>query len=285
MSVVIIFFNEAEHLRDAIESVLAQTYRDWELVLVDDGSDDQSVEVARDYAERHPENVTLVQHPGGANRGMSASRNLGVAQSRGDWITFLDGDDVWEADKLEGQFELLAQHLDVDVLVSPALWWYDSDDGPVDFVQALHAAPDSIVPGSDLVRAFLQDEWASLCDVLMKRDCFNDAEGYESDFRDMFEDQVFHTKLLLGRHVLVTRRWWYRYRQHPEATTALAHAGSRHRRARAKFLFWAMRYTLMQAEVPWRLRSTLVLESARLGAGPRAVLRRILATPRRAGDG
>ena len=83
VSVVIIFLNPGEFLSEAIESVFAQTYGNWELLLVDDGSTDSSTDVALQYAARYPERTRYLEHKGHQNRGMSASRNLGIRNARG----------------------------------------------------------------------------------------------------------------------------------------------------------------------------------------------------------
>ena len=90
VSAITIFLNAEKFIRDAIESVLAQTYDDWELLLVDDGSDDGSSDIARWYAEQYAPKVRYFEHAGHANLGMSASRNLGVEHARGEYIAFLE---------------------------------------------------------------------------------------------------------------------------------------------------------------------------------------------------
>src|SRR5215475_5728613 len=95
VSVVIIFLNAECFIQEAIESVFAQAYPAWELLLVDDGSSDASTTIAQRYAEQHRHQVRCLEHPGHANRGMSASRNLGIRNARGPYIAFLDADDVW----------------------------------------------------------------------------------------------------------------------------------------------------------------------------------------------
>ena len=89
VSVITIFFNEEKFIEDAVKSVFAQTYQDWELLLVDDGSTDKSTEIARRLAEQHPEKVRYLEHDGHKNRGMSASRNLGIRNADGEYHRFL----------------------------------------------------------------------------------------------------------------------------------------------------------------------------------------------------
>jgi hypothetical protein len=100
ISVIIPCFNAEPYLAAAIRSVQAQDWRDLEIVVVDDGSSDRSAELVRDT---FPE-VTLIRQ---ANQGVAAARNTGIRSSRGDWIAFLDADDIWLPGKLQAQMDLL----------------------------------------------------------------------------------------------------------------------------------------------------------------------------------
>ena len=95
VSVVIPAFNQARFLPAAIESTIAQTYRDREIIVVDDGSTDNTEEVERGFTDRR---LTYLRQ---RNQGASAARNAGVRASSGRFIAFLDADDRWAADKLE----------------------------------------------------------------------------------------------------------------------------------------------------------------------------------------
>ena len=66
---------------------------------------------------------------------------------------------------------------------------------------------------------FLKDEWASLCDILVRKEIVNQVGGYEDSFKGMYEDQVFHAKLCLNHLVFMSSKTWYRYRQHPQSCT------------------------------------------------------------------
>ena len=109
VSVIIIFLNEQRFLSEAIESVLEQTCSNWELLLVDDGSTDASTGIARRYSECDAQRVRYLEHPSHTNRGMSASRNLGIQEARGEYVALLDADDVWLQDKLARQLEIMEQ--------------------------------------------------------------------------------------------------------------------------------------------------------------------------------
>lgn len=93
MSVVVPFYDRERCLRRAIDSVTRQTYGDWELILVDDGSRDRSSEIAAACAREFPERVRVVTQ---SNQGPSAARNAGIAAATGSFVSFLDSDDAWE---------------------------------------------------------------------------------------------------------------------------------------------------------------------------------------------
>ncbi len=83
VSVICIFFQAERFFREAIDSVLAQEGADFELILVDDGSTDSSTQIAREYCALDPGRIRYLEHPGHANRGMSATRNLGLRSGAG----------------------------------------------------------------------------------------------------------------------------------------------------------------------------------------------------------
>ncbi|MBM2835200.1 MAG: glycosyl transferase [Candidatus Brocadiaceae bacterium] len=94
VSVVIPTYNRAPYVIMAIESVLAQSYQDYEIIVVDDGSTDGTRDVLEPYRDR-------IRYMYQDNKGVSAARNTGIQESRGEWIAFLDSDDEWLPNKLE----------------------------------------------------------------------------------------------------------------------------------------------------------------------------------------
>src|ERR687886_2833620 len=107
VSNIVIFLDAGRFIQEAIESVFAQTHGTWELLLVDDGSTDDSTQIARRYAARCPEKVRYLEHPGHQNRGKEISRNLGISHAEGEYIAFLDADDVRLPHALEQQVAIL----------------------------------------------------------------------------------------------------------------------------------------------------------------------------------
>jgi glycosyltransferase involved in cell wall biosynthesis len=109
ISVVIPMFNSAEFIGDAINSVLAQTFTEWELIVVDDGSSDEGASIVRRY--RDPR-INLIQQP---NSGVSAARNRGILSARNELVALLDADDLWMPDHLS-TIEALARRFPQAVL-------------------------------------------------------------------------------------------------------------------------------------------------------------------------
>lgn len=107
VSVIIPAYQHGQCIAEAVDSVIAQTFRDFEIIVVNDGSTDVTEDVLRPYVERN-----LIRYFHQENQGISATRNRGLSLATGEYVAFLDDDDVWPLDKLEWQ---------VDVLVNSAV--------------------------------------------------------------------------------------------------------------------------------------------------------------------
>lgn len=104
VSIVIPVFNKVSYIRETLGSALAQTYPFTEIVVVNDGSTDGSLGILKEYADKYPEKINLIDS---TNKGVSAATNLGIQAAKGDYIQFLDADDLLSPDKIEKQVELL----------------------------------------------------------------------------------------------------------------------------------------------------------------------------------
>ena len=113
ISVVMPVLNGEKYLAEAIESILNQTYQDFELIIVDDGSTDQTPEILRSYAQKDPR-IQILTNP--INRGIGYSRNRGIALSRGEYIANMDADDLCLPERFEKQVRFLDSHRDIAVL-------------------------------------------------------------------------------------------------------------------------------------------------------------------------
>lgn len=248
VSVIMIFLNAAVFITEAIASVLAQQYADWELLLVDDGSTDASTRIAQDFAAAYPAKIRYLEHSGHQNLGMSVSRNLGLQASRGAYIAFLDADDIWLPTKLAYQVPLLDQHPDVVMVYGSTMYWYswmkDAHHPANDYVYRTRVENNAVLRPPELLRCYLSNQAAvpCMCSVLARRTALQHVQGFEASFRGLYEDQVFYAKMCLAGPILVTDQFHEYYRQHPQSTCAIAEREGRVRAAQHMYLDWLAMY-------------------------------------------
>lgn len=257
VTVVVIVRDGERFLAEALESILVQEFDRWEAIVVDDGSIDGSRAIAERFAAADGERFRLVRHPDGANRGMSASRNLGIRHARGEYITFLDHDDRMLPAKLASQVADLDRHAEAVATVGPNLRWRSwtggGTQGTGDTVQDLGVALDRVHAPPGPLPVFLARTSATPQAPMVRRAAIDRVGGFDEAFRDMYEDQVFLAKIFLGGGVHITSSVLQHYRQHDASCVHLARRRGRHLAARAQFLSWLSGY-LANAPVPPAVR-------------------------------
>lgn len=120
VSVIITAFNEAKYLSEAIDSALGQTYAPFEVVIVDDGSTDETPTVAASFGR-------AIHYDRQPHKGLSATLNRGVQLAQGDLFAFLDHDDVWVPDKLQKQIAVLQAHPEIDMVFGYSRYFASPD--------------------------------------------------------------------------------------------------------------------------------------------------------------
>ena len=262
VSVVTIFLNAERFLGEAIESVLAQSFRDFELILVDDGSDEPCSAIARGYANRYAPRVQYVEHHGHRNLGMSASRNLGIAASQSEFIAFIDADDVWSADKLAEQVAIMDAHPNLGMSCG-AVRFRRSWDGRQDVIVPTGHAQNRVIPPPEASLALYPlGKAVAPCpsDLLLRRNVVASLGGFEEHFtgpRQMYEDQAFLAKLYLAAPVFFSDKVWLNYRQHPDSYVAKVKRQGQYLEVRQYFLSWLERYLEGLPDVDTRVGTAL----------------------------
>ena len=251
VSTLLVFLNQERFLEEAIQSVLTQTFNEWELLLVDDGSSDASSTIARRYAEQIPSKVRYLEHPGHTSLGISASRNLGIRNARGKYIAPFDGDDVWLPEKLEEQVAILESNPEAALVYGPMWLWYSWTGRPEDVhrdclygVNRSGRPPNAnrLVQPPEQLLIFLRDLWYIPCSVMVRRSVLAQVGGYEDAFTDLFEDAIVWVKVCLHHPVYVSDKYWCRYRRHSNNTTLVLHRGGKGPERRARYLRRAEQY-------------------------------------------
>lgn len=181
VSVIIPSFNNATYLAESLESALGQTYKDLEVILVDDGSTDNTQEVVKPYAGR-------VRYLYQENQGPAAARNRGIREASGEFIAFLDADDIWKSNKIEKQLRNFESH--------PEIGFVYCDNDFVDFEGRLiqFHAYEPILKRGNLVLDLFCRYFIMTPSIVIRRTCF-DRVGLFNEALRVGEDYEFFLKL------------------------------------------------------------------------------------------
>ena len=223
---------------------------------MDDGSLGESTDLARQFADKNPKKVRYLTHPGHRNCGASASRQLGINQARGEYVAFLDSDDVWLPNKLTEQVAILEGCPEASMVYGNTLYWYtwsarQGQETPRhDFIPPLGVTPNRLIEPPTLLPLFLHGDAAvpCTCSVMVRRRSLQHTGGFEARFRHLYDDQAFYAKICLELPVFVSDRCWDKYRQHSGSGCATADA-PRERAARIEFLQWLESYLSTRGQV------------------------------------
>jgi glycosyltransferase involved in cell wall biosynthesis len=176
VSVVVPLYNGAPHILQTLDAVFAQTHRPLEVIVVDDGSTDNSREVVA--ASGHP--VRLLQQENG---GVCRARNHGARSSQGEFLCFLDQDDIWYPEHLQRQVAVFAQRPDCGVVVSPYQHWYPQETGFAPAAAVKPAMPEGELDAEFtgwVYHQFMLDCWALTSATLMRRQVWDAWGGFDT---------------------------------------------------------------------------------------------------------
>lgn len=187
IDIIIPTYDRAGLISRAIESVLNQTYADFHLYVVDDGSTDETEITLQKYAS-HPKVKLLKQE----NQGVSSARNLGVQHGSGEWISFLDSDDEWLPNKLKLQTEYLKVHSEIRFLHSEEIWIRNG--------VRVNPKVKHNKSVEDLFHRSLEFCLISPSTVMMKRELFNQHGGFNVEMT-VCEDFDLWNKILISEKV------------------------------------------------------------------------------------
>jgi len=228
VSVVMPCFNGRTYLTQAIESALAQTVRPTQILIVDDGSTDDSAEVIRQYQRYHRDaNIELLTQ---LNAGEPAARNAGIAHADGEWVAMLDTDDWWEPEKLELQLKAAAEQGPDCVLVHTGVkhHFHDGSSQGADLI-----APAKRVGWA--TRALLEDGAIGHPSILVRRDALATIGGYDATFTQACDIDLYFRLSVIGTFAFAPQ-YLLNYRIHPgQMSTRAADQVRAHHRAVRRF--------------------------------------------------
>ncbi|MEO0847203.1 MAG: glycosyltransferase family A protein [Cyanobacteria bacterium J06648_1] len=258
ISIVLVFHNASvTNLAAAIESVLAQNYSQWELLLVDDGSTNKSSNLARNYALLFPQHIYYLEHDHHRCLGVSASYNRGLEQATGQYISFLTANQIWLPHKLQHQLSLLVKHPESDAVFGFL------ENSSVDIQlsnweqrqywnQKLNLALGNVSQPPDLSILLLLNHLKpfSLGDILLHRQTIELTGKFDLKFNLTYAPQMFLLQVCLHAAVLIDHQSSMNYAPsfsgsqaenfHPETDTY----PDSERLARRVYLFWLEKYLI-----------------------------------------
>lgn len=182
ISVIVPCYNQGQYLAEALDSVLSSTLQDWECIIVNDGSTDNSADVAKRFVERDSRFRLLYQQ----NAGPSAARNHGVNESTGEFILFLDGDDKIESEYISSGVSYLKRHTDCTLFYCKART-FGSEEKIKNWNYTTY-------------RNLLRYNSIDCCSIIRRKD-FDRAGGFDENMRG-YEDWDFFIRLLYKHDVV-----------------------------------------------------------------------------------
>lgn len=184
VSVIIPGYNCANYITETLESVYNQTYQNWEIIFIDDGSTDQTAKVLDPYMDR----ITYFYQD---NKGTAGARNAGIQKAHGELLAFLDNDDLWRPEKLELQVDAMQAHPDVALVFTDGVIFSGDEIVQSSVIaprlrdwMAIHGNRHSrVFVGSMAYEFYLQNFITSASAVLIRKACVDDVGGFDEKIR------------------------------------------------------------------------------------------------------
>ncbi len=194
VSVVMTCYNQGRFLNDSLNSLIDQSYKNWECILVNDGSSDDSESIALGFCTLDNRINYYFQQ----NQGVSAARNFGLSQVKGEYVQFLDADDMIHAEKLTYQVGVLANTTDIDILFGSSRYFFDGEPAVLYPLHSNGGIPcDLTFKDKFQVEMLLKNNICTNCSVLFRSFVFDKVK-----FREViYEDWVFNLECALNGFV------------------------------------------------------------------------------------
>jgi glycosyltransferase involved in cell wall biosynthesis len=166
-----------------------------------------------EFVEQHSDKLRYL-YDGGSHSGIAHARNVGIANANGEYIAFLDADDVWLPNKLEKQVAIAEQNSDTGLVFNPFVYWFVEDRGKKE-PQPITLSSGRYEPPSWFRRMMVNDnDWPSLSAALIKKDLLVKVGGFEDQFRDISEDWSIFIKISLNAPIFCDSAYLALYRCH-----------------------------------------------------------------------
>jgi len=185
VSVIIPTYNSAQYICETLDSVLAQTYKDYEIIVVDDGSTDNTREVLKPY-------MSKIKYIYKENGGPASARNVGIKNARGEYIAFLDSDDIWLPEKLEKQIEYLQSNPDIALVYSDCIRF--NENGVCQRKSNVYHLREGYI-----FFKLLEGNFITTSTVIVRRECLDKVGYFDEELDDLKHSEDYDLWLRISR--------------------------------------------------------------------------------------
>lgn len=272
VSVIIPFYNAGAWLDEAVKSVLHQTYSNWEIILIDDGSLKEDVIIAKSYASKVPERIFYVQHAGRVNRGLTISRNTGIRHAQGEMIAFLDADDFWLPEKLQHQLDIFYRFPEVSMICEASYFWYSWKDTNSENELVKIGAQQGVYQPTELMKLlYPMGEGQPPCPsgIIISKEALKRSGGFEERFSgiyQLYEDQAFLSKVYSKEIIYISAAANNLYRKRPDSMSSAANDKELYKKVRLFYLKFLEEYFFRSINGNQNIEKLLVGFKAKLQA-------------------
>ncbi|MBI4845999.1 MAG: glycosyltransferase [Candidatus Omnitrophica bacterium] len=211
ISVIIPAFNCVKYIRQTLDSALSQDYENFEIICVDDGSTDNTLNILREYSRKFPDKVNVLTQK---NSGPAAARNLGIKKSRGEFVAFLDSDDIWLAEKLSLQSEVLLRDKNIAFVHADFAYFNDEEEEK----KSEFCIAEKKKFSGDIFHALFKKNFILTSSVLARKEILEKTGLMDEGFR-MSEDYELWLRIAQGSKAGYVDKALVKYRKHSQSMT------------------------------------------------------------------
>lgn len=209
ISIVIPTYNSGQYLAKAIDSVLSQTYRDFEIIVIDDGSTDNTKDMIMECAKKNPDKVRYFYQK---KSGPSAARNKGIIETKGDYIAFLDADDLWCQNKLSLQMEYFEKNPEI-TLSATEFEFIDSEGKLLGYSNRREK-----IPTDGYILNYIFEHYLLTSTIMLKKEVFKKIGFFDETLQNA-EDTDIQLRIATHFRIGLLEKRLVKYRQHDASLT------------------------------------------------------------------
>lgn len=215
ISVIMPLYNNEIYIVEAIQSVINQTYKEWELIIINDASTDNSKFIVQKFLEKEKDN-RLIFIDLKENKGVSFARNLGMKKAKGEYISFLDSDDLWDKNFLNELYRKIKE-TNGKLIYSKFAYFYNGDNIKINKAVMREGKIDKFIVKK---KCRYETEYPfHICAILVKKSLIETYKIKFPEDQNLFEDGLFLSKLICITDIVSVNKVLMYYRQHQTSIT------------------------------------------------------------------